>query len=133
MSLSLVSPAEDKAQSQIAEATKLAFLNVRLEGRLLGKAQERVNLASKIVAAEDFQQKIQSRNLWFQEHAHEAGIEVDDDLVERTSDLPMREQLQLMEAEKAKIKLAQLLSEPLKTSKYGKFLCANTGIFPTAP
>jgi hypothetical protein len=76
--LSLISPAEDKARAKIAEAVQVSFAKVMLDGRLLTSTQERTNLASRIVAAADVEQKSQSSNRWFLEKAKEAELELDD-------------------------------------------------------
>ncbi len=76
--MSLISPAEDKARAKIAEAVQVSFAKVMLDGRLLTSTQERKNLASRIVAAADVEQKSQSSNRWFLEKAKEAELELDD-------------------------------------------------------
>lgn len=124
-SVSLVAPAEDKAHSRIVEAAQVQFSNVIMDGRLLSSAQERTNLASKIVLAEDVEQKTKHSNKWFLENAESAGLEVDDDLLEDDRNRPPKEQMQLNEARKAKTELARLLAEPMKTQRFGKFLSTN--------
>jgi hypothetical protein len=124
--LSLVSPAEDKAHSKICEAVQVVFKKVLLDGRLMGAAQERVNLASKIVASAEVEQKSNSHNRWFLEKAKEAEIDIDDDLLETDDNRSERELAQLKEARKAKVQLAQLLQEPMKTQRFGKFLSTNS-------
>ena len=125
-SLSLVAPAEDKAHAKIQDAVQATFLSVSMDGRLLSAAQERTNLAAKIVTADEIRQRTQSRNKWFQDKATEAELEVDDDVLEDESNLPMKELVFLKEAEKAKSKLANLLAEPIKTQRFGKFLSTNS-------
>jgi ATP-dependent RNA helicase DDX24/MAK5 len=125
-SLSLVAPAEDKAHSKIAEAANVAFTKVMLDGRLLTAAQERTNLASKIIEATEMENKANSTNKWFTEKAKEADLDLDDDVIERESQWSEKEQHQLREAQKAKVRLAQLLAEPMKTQRYGKFLSTNS-------
>jgi hypothetical protein len=124
--LSLISPAEDKANAQIAEAVQVSFAKVLLDGRLMTSAQERTNLASRIVAAADVEQKCQSSNRWFLEKAKEADLELDDNLLEDDDSRPQQEMNQLQEARKAKVQLAQLLGEQMKTQRFGKFLSTNT-------
>lgn len=125
-SLSLISPAEDKAHSKIVQALGVAFHKVLLDGRLLTSSQERTNLASKIISSEEMQQKTNSNNRWFLEKAKEAELELDDDLMEDESNRPEKEQQQLLEAKRARIKLSQLLNEPMKKQKFGKFLSTNS-------
>lgn len=125
-SLSLVAPAEDKAHSKIAEAANVTFTKVMLDGRLLTASQERTNLASKIIAAAEMEQKTNSSNKWFLEKAKEAELDLDDDLMEDESNRPEKELQQLREARKAKARLAKLLAEPMKTQRFGKFLSTNS-------
>ena len=85
-------------------------------------SQERTNLATKIITAEEMQNKTNSSNQWVLEKAKEAELELDDDLVEDDSNRLEKEKQQLSEAKKAKVRLAQLLAEPMKKQKFGKFL-----------
>ena len=57
----------------------MTFDDVHIDGRLVASAQERANLASKIVAAEDVESKAKKQNQWFLEKAEEAGLELDED------------------------------------------------------
>mmetsp|Transcript_51057 Transcript_51057/g.59039 ORF Transcript_51057/g.59039 Transcript_51057/m.59039 type:complete len:793 (-) Transcript_51057:82-2460(-) len=125
-SLSLISPAEDKAQRKIAGALSVPFGKVNLDGRLLSSSQVRVNLASKIYAVSEIEQKTNSSNRWFIEKAKEADLDLDDDLVEDESNMSEKELQQILEAKKARVHLARLLKEPLKTQKFGKFLSTNS-------
>ena len=97
-----------------------------LDGRLLSGAQERVNLATKVVIAADKLKTMQSRNQWFLEKAKEADLELDDDLLEDDDNIAERERNELREAKEARVRLATLLREPLKTQKFGKFLSTNS-------
>ena len=122
-SLSLVAPAEDKAHKIITEAVHASFSNVMIDGRIMNSSiAPRVNLASKIVAAEELEQKSQARKKWFEEKAEEAGLELDDNILEDESDRSPKGQARVKEAQKAKIELARLLSEPIKAQRFGKFL-----------
>ena len=137
-SLSLIAPAEDKAHSKIVEAARVTFSKVLLDGRLLTAAQERVNLAAKVVGADEMEKQVKSRNQWFLDKAKEADLELDDDLVEDTSNRSEREQSQLREAERARVRLSKLLAEPMKTQRLGKFLSTNSAarleeVKPLAP
>jgi hypothetical protein len=131
-SLSLISPAEDKAHSKIVEAMQVTFANVNMDGRLMAAAQERTNLACKIVVSDEVEQRTQSSNKWFQEKADEAGLEVDDDLLEDDSNRPPQDLLQLKEAKKAKVQLARLLAQPMRTQRFGKFLSSNSAAVQSA-
>ena len=125
-SLSLVAPAEDKAHTKITQALQGSFLKVLLDGRLLAGAQERVNLACKVVIAAEKLKTMQSHNQWFLEKAKEADLELDDDLLEDDDNLAERERNDIREAKEARIRLAKLLLEPLKTQRFGKFLSTNS-------
>ena len=126
-SMSLISPAEDKAHKKIVSELGASFEQVHLDGRLLTSAQERANLASKIVAAEEVESKARKKNQWFLEKAEEAGLEVDEDnLDDGLAGGNLKEQQQLREAQRAKAVLRKLLAEPMVTQRYGKFLSSNT-------
>jgi len=125
-SLSLIAPAEDKAHSKIASSLSTPFNKVLLDGRLLTSSQERVSLASKIYIASEMEQKTKSHNKWFLDMAKEADLDLDDNMMEDENDRPEKEQQQLLEAKRARVKLAKLLAEPMKTQKYGKFLSTNS-------
>lgn len=128
-SLSLISSAEDRAHAKIAQALSVPFTIVSwLDGRLLTSAQERVNLASKIVTANEIEQKSNSHNRWFLEKAKEADLEVDDEMLENEDNRSEREKQQLREAKKAKTKLSLLLSEPIRMQRFGKFLSTNSSL-----
>jgi uncharacterized protein YdeI (BOF family) len=127
-SLSLISPAEDKSHAKIVEALQVTFSKVLLDGRLMTFAQERTNLASKIFLAGEVMQRTQSKNRWFLDAAKEADLEIDDDLLEDESNMSEKDQLQMKEVRKSKIQLDQLLSEPMKIQKFGKFLTTNSAV-----
>lgn len=135
-SLSLVAPGEDKAQDRICEAlgSKRLFQSIPLDGRLLSDAQVRVNLASKIVECEDLESKTQKQNQWFQKAAEDAGLEVDDGLIEEgLAGGNKREQQKLKEAKIARTQLRILLAQPMTTQRFGKFLSPNMKTPPVAP
>jgi hypothetical protein len=136
-SLSLIAPAEDRAHGKIVEAlgvgaaASASFTKVLLDGRLLSAAQERTNLASKIVIAAELESRTNSNNRWFLERAKEAELDLDDDLLVGggdgdNGDRPEKESQQILEAKRAKARLAQLLAEPMTTQRYGKFLSTNS-------
>lgn len=125
--MSLISSAEDKAHKKIVSELGATFEQVNLDGRLLTSAQERANLASKIVAAEEIESKAHKKNQWFREKAEEAGLEVDEDnLDDGLAGGTKREQQQLLEAKRSKGLLRKLLGEPMVTQRYGKFLSHNS-------
>jgi hypothetical protein len=124
-----VAPTDDKNYSRIVQALKAKIHTVHLDGRLLRAAQARVNLASKVVSAEGEECKVQREKKWFHEQADEAGLELDESLVE-TGDSSNRQRQG--EARRARAELAQMLSQPMQTQRYGKFLSTNSSRATTA-
>ncbi len=63
-SISLVAPAEEREHQKICEAVKGSGVRtlgqVHVDGRLLSAAQERVSLATKIVACSDIESQVKS-------------------------------------------------------------------------
>jgi len=126
-SVSLVSSSEDKSHSFIVKKLCVVFEPVIMDGRLVSGAQERVNLASKVVAMEDVQSRSQRQNAWFRENADAMGVMLDDDLLdEGLAGGDQRDQNRLREAKQAKGRLNSLLQQPLQTQRYGKFLSTNS-------
>jgi hypothetical protein len=125
-SLSLIAPAEDKAHSKIIQALDVPFHKVLMDGRLLTSSQERVNLACKVVVAEEKMKRMQSQNAWFLEKAKEADLELDDDILEDDQNLSAVEQGELREAARARERLAHLLAQPMTTQRFGKFMSTNS-------
>lgn len=98
-----------------------------MDGRLLAGAQERVNLATKIVECDEVETKAQKSNKWFQEAAEEAGLDLDDDMLdEGLAGGDRRDQHKLREAKAARTRLRQLLAQPMQTQRFGKFLSSNS-------
>lgn len=127
-SLSLIAPSEDKIHSRIVSAVQAQFEAVHLDGRLLIAAQERVSLASKIVEVGESEQRTNRNNQWFKQQAADAGLEVEDDMLEEglANDNDPRSRSLYQESRKAKACLRQLLAEPIQTQRYGKFLSTNS-------
>ena len=125
-SFSLISPAEDKSHSAILSSLNTKFDNVLIDGRLLREAQERVNLATKVMQVSEVERKASQNNRWFKEQAIEAGLEVDEDLLEDGLGEGKRERAKLQEAQAAKERLAVLLAQPIQTQRHGKFLSTNS-------
>ena len=122
----MVAPDEDKMHAGVSRALNIRFEPVVMDGRLLKEAQERVNLACKVAEVSNLEQKCQRQNQWIKGKADEAGLEVDDDLlVEGMSGGDRRDRSKLQEAQRAQKRLAQLLMEPMKIQRYGKFLSTN--------
>lgn len=129
LSLSLIAPGEDKAHDKVCEAlkSKHLFESVHMDGRLLAAAQERANLAAKIVACDEVETKAQKSNKWFQEAAEQAGLDLDDDMLdEGLAGGDQRDQHKLREAKAARGRLRQLLAQPMQTQRFGKFLSSNS-------
>ena len=105
------------------------FSKVLLDGRLMKDAQERTNLASKVVMASVLDKRTRSRNQWFLEKANEADLELDEALIDNDDSRPPKERQQLEEARKAKAKLQKLLKLPMKTQRFRKFLFPNDAAF----
>lgn len=129
LSLSLIASGEDRAHDKVCEALKLKHLfeTVHMDGRLLAAAQERVALAAKIVACDEVEKKAQKSNKWFQEAADQAGLDLDDDVLdEGLAGGGQRDQYKLREAMGARGHLRQLLAQPMQTQRFGKFLSSNS-------
>jgi len=128
-SLSLVGPSEDKPQAQIRNSLKTSFENVNIDGRLLRQAQERVNLACKIVSADDVNNRSMRNKCWMKEKAEEIGFDLDEELLEGgLEEGDQRDQSRAREAAKAKEKLKLLLAQPIRTQRHGKFLSTNSAV-----
>ena len=126
-SLSLISPAEERAHSKILAELNVQFEPVQLDARLLSSAQERANLACKVIRAEKVEGKARRSNQWFIDSAKEAGLEIDDDVMDDgLAGGNQKDQQQLREAQRAKGLLQRLLAEPMVTQRFGKFLSSNT-------
>jgi hypothetical protein len=126
------------------------FQNVPIDGRLLSIAQERVNLACKVATADDTDRKNKRDNQWFLDQANQAGLEVDDDLLNnikhdeddevwnsRNSNNVARMKASQKEAHIARNRLNELLNQPVQTQRFGKFLSTlmiqqQTNVRPTA-
>lgn len=95
---------------------------MKLDGRFLSEAQQRVNLASKIVSCEMVETRAKKNNKWFEEAAKEAGFEMDDDMIdEGLAGGNNRDQQKLREAKAAQSQLEILLSRPMVTQRFLKF------------
>ena len=130
-SFSLISPAEDKSHAAILSALNTRFDNVLIDGRLLREAQERVNLATKVLEVSEAERMVTQNNRWFKEQAVEAGLDVDEDLLKDDLGQGKRERAKLQEARIARERLAVLLGPPIQTQRHGKFLSTNSAA-PTA-
>jgi hypothetical protein len=145
-SLSLVASGEDQFHNRITKALNVPFANVPIDGRFLRLAQERVNLACKVALADDSDRKKQRDQQWFIDQANQAGLEVDDDLLEndltgddqRKGSTTARHKARHNEARIARLRLQELLKQPIQTQRYGKFLSTitrqqQTVVRPMAP
>lgn len=123
-SVTLVSSAEEKKHKNCCLAVgRRSFDVANIDGRLMKSVQERVNLASKIVSYEQAESKSSQENSWYIKAAEEAGIDLDEDLLEGAMDgKTNRERKRHEEGRKANAKLMALLSQPMRTQNFGKFL-----------
>lgn len=123
----MVAPAEEREHQKICEAVQGAgsksLEQVHIDGRLLNEAQERVALATKIVACNDVESQASRKNKWLQDAAKEAGLEVDEDMMEGgLLDGDRRDRQRFLEAQRAKAELRRLLAKPMRKQHFGKFL-----------
>lgn len=92
----------------------------------MSSAQEIVDLASKIVSHSDIELKTNKHNQWFINAAKEAELDLEDDMLD--DDIinkgDQKDRLTLREAQKAKQQLKVLLSRPMRTQAFGKFMSA---------
>jgi hypothetical protein len=96
---------------------------IPIDGRLLSAAQERTNLAARIVECENIETKAHKNNKWFIEAAEDAGFDLDEDLLDGgLMDGTHRDRQKLSEARKARQTLNELLAVPMRTQQFGKFL-----------
>ena len=124
-SISLVAPAEEREHQKICEAVKgsKSLEQVHIDGRLLNEAQARVALATKIVSCNDVETQVSRKNKWLQDAAKEAGLDVDEDMMEGgLLDGDQRDRQRFLEAKRAKGELRQLLAKPMRVQHFGKFL-----------
>mmetsp|Transcript_3169 Transcript_3169/g.5893 ORF Transcript_3169/g.5893 Transcript_3169/m.5893 type:complete len:239 (-) Transcript_3169:2513-3229(-) len=131
-SVSLVSASEEKTHQTICRAVRgegtTYFTTATIDGRLLANAQERVNLASKIVACEHVDSRTKKNNQWFVDTAKDAEIELDSELLEDGQlEGSNKERQQYLDAKRARHELNLLLSKPMRKQMFGKFL-SNAGL-----
>jgi hypothetical protein len=124
-SVSLISSAEDKFYKALTKKTGICLDKLNLDSRILAVAQERVNLASKIAGVADEDRKRHRDNQWFIDHAAEAGLEIDDDLLDNGEQMDKRQQAKRSGMDTAKQQLRTMLSEPMRVQRFGKFLSTN--------
>jgi hypothetical protein len=112
--------------NSIVAALGVKFDEVLMDGRLLKAAQERTNLATKVVQASDLERKSKERSQWFEKQAEDAGLEMDEDILQEGEVTDRRDQILLREAKSARRRLAALLAQPMTIQRYGKFLSTNS-------
>lgn len=123
----MVAPAEEKEHQKICEAVRgigsKSLEQVHIDGRLLNEAVERVTLATKILLCNDGETQASRNNKWLQDAAKEAGLYVDEDMMEGgLLDGDQRDRQRFLEAKQAKGELRQLLAKPIQKQHCGKFL-----------
>jgi hypothetical protein len=80
-------------------------------------------LATKIVSCNDVESQATKKNKWLQDAAKDAGLDVDDDMMEGgLLDGDMRDRQRFLDAKRAKFDLRQLLARPMRIQHFGKFL-----------
>ncbi|KAL7505460.1 hypothetical protein ACHAXN_002943 [Cyclotella atomus] len=127
VSISLVAPAEEKEHRKICEAVKGSgqgnLETTDIDARLLSEAQARVALANKIFTCNDAQSQAIKKNKWLNDTAHEAGLDVDEDMLESSMlDGDQQDRARFLESKRAKVKLRLLLQTPMRTQRFGKYL-----------
>lgn len=127
-SFSLIAPAEDRSHSAVLSALNTKFEHLLMDGRLLRESQERVNLATKVVQVSEIERQAGQNNRWFKEQASEAGLEIDEDLLEEGLGSGKRERARLQDAKIARDRLSTLLAQPMQTQRHGKFLSTNSAV-----
>ena len=126
-SVSLVAPAEEREHQKICESVQGAgsrsLDQVSIDGRLLNEAQERVSLATKIVSCNDVESQAVRKNKWLQDAANDAGLDVDEDMIEGgLLGGDQRDRQRFIDANRAKTELRQKLAKPMRIQHFGKFL-----------
>lgn len=131
-SVSLVAAPEEKKHKTICRAVQgnvsNSFDTAPMDSRLLSIAQARTNLASKIVACEDAESKTNKKNQWFRDASKDAGLDLDEDLLEEGQmGGSKKDRQQYIEAKRARQDLKVLLAKPMRKQAFGKFL-SNAGL-----
>jgi len=126
-SISLVAPAEEREHQKICQSVlgeeSNKFEQAHIDGRLLSEAQERASLATKIVSCNDVESQASKNNKWLLDAANDAGLDVDDSMLESSLlDGDKRDRQRFIEAKRAKEQLRQLLAKPMRKQHFGKFL-----------
>jgi hypothetical protein len=82
-----------------------------------------VALANKIFTCNDADSQATKKNKWLKDTAHEAGLDVDEDMLESSLlDGDQRDRARLVESKRAKAELKLLLQTPMRTQRFGKYL-----------
>jgi len=96
-----------------------------MDGRMMATCRTRVNLASKIYNWEDATCKREKEDQWFVKAAEEADVDLEEGtLQEDGDDGDNRRRMEQLEYKRAKVELKVLLSKPMRTQEFGKFLSA---------
>jgi hypothetical protein len=77
---------------------------------------------------ENKQWKAQRQNQWFKETAGAADIEIDEICLDDNAEALASSQQNAAEVRFAKARLQVLLSQPMQTQKFGKFLSTNSAL-----
>ena len=99
------------------------FASAALDAHLLQAAQERTNLASKIIQCNTIESRASRNNNWYVNAAKDADVELDDDLLDKGQSAgDLRDRQRFAEAKKAKQELTALLAKPMLKQNFSKFL-----------
>ena len=95
-----------------------------LDVHLIAAAQERANLAQKIVKCEAAESKSVANNNWFAKAAKDAGIDLEDELVmeDIAGKGDKKKRQTYLEAQRAKKDLERLLAMPMQKQRHKKFM-----------
>ena len=130
-SVSLVAAPEERNHQSICRAVKgdsNSFDTAAIDSRLLKSAQERVNFASKIFVCENNESRTKKSNQWFIDAANDAGLELDQDLLDDGQlGGSKKDRQQYLDAKRARQELKMLLAKPMRKRAFGKFL-SNAGL-----
>ena len=112
------------------EGKAIEFGSAPFDSHLLAAAQERANLAEKIVKCDEAEQKKAASNSWFAKAAEDAGLELDDTLMEELEGKGDGNKgvQKFKEANNARAKLRKLLKKPMRKQLHGKFLTGSVGL-----
>jgi len=131
-SLSLVTPSDTKIHSLLESSFSVPFSSPSLDPLLLSSAAQRASLAARIVKMEGETERRAKENGWFRKNAEEAGVEVDDNMLDegegtlkggrggRNAAETVGNKLKGMRRE-----LKALIATEMRGQRFGKFLSSS--------